>query len=535
MKKTKLTRSLLAACSIVALSAVMYGCAHTDSGPSQEELDVANAATAAAEAKADVDAAAAATAAEEAAATAATAAEEAAAAAATAAEEAAATAATAAEEAAAAAATAAEEAAAAAATAAEEAAAAAATAAEEAAAAAATAADDAEAARQAAQDEADRLQRAADKAAHDAMVARLMTLHAGLTDDDGNVTETEIGVPAISPTHGMPATSKAESYDVDANGVVSTTDSTLLVPAFAVAEMGMADEIDGFSGTLLMRADDDHIDQMTVYTDIDEPTHVPFGQMHPTSTGQLAIVSGTRSEDIESDNFAKANLVTHAANADDDDPGDVNDHVAFEGTYQGAEGVYRCEGVAACMSSRDSDGVVTLAGADWTFTPNAGAMVKVVDGIYMHFGWWLRENKAPEANTGALSAQVFAGSNGAPITLAATDIGKVTFEGSAAGKYALDDPLAQTVGGGHFTAAASLAADFGDGSDMGTISGEITGGNWSVELLSTVLTAGGATEMNFNTVGETEVATAAAGGAGTKWTIDGVTGSGCRRLDGQLP
>ena len=28
MKKTKLTRSLLAACSIVALSAVMYGCVH---------------------------------------------------------------------------------------------------------------------------------------------------------------------------------------------------------------------------------------------------------------------------------------------------------------------------------------------------------------------------------------------------------------------------------------------------------------------------------------------------------------------------
>ena len=28
MKKTKLTRSLMAACSIVALSAVMYGCVH---------------------------------------------------------------------------------------------------------------------------------------------------------------------------------------------------------------------------------------------------------------------------------------------------------------------------------------------------------------------------------------------------------------------------------------------------------------------------------------------------------------------------
>ena len=34
MKKTKLTRSLLAACSIVALSAVMYGCVHSgDDGP----------------------------------------------------------------------------------------------------------------------------------------------------------------------------------------------------------------------------------------------------------------------------------------------------------------------------------------------------------------------------------------------------------------------------------------------------------------------------------------------------------------------
>ena len=31
MKKTKLTRSLMAACSIVALSAVMYGCVHSGS------------------------------------------------------------------------------------------------------------------------------------------------------------------------------------------------------------------------------------------------------------------------------------------------------------------------------------------------------------------------------------------------------------------------------------------------------------------------------------------------------------------------
>ena len=44
MKKTKLTRSLLAACSIVALSAVMYGCVHSGGGgPAATELSLADA------------------------------------------------------------------------------------------------------------------------------------------------------------------------------------------------------------------------------------------------------------------------------------------------------------------------------------------------------------------------------------------------------------------------------------------------------------------------------------------------------------
>ena len=38
MKKTKLTRSLLAACSIVALTAVMYGCVHSSDDPAPEPM-----------------------------------------------------------------------------------------------------------------------------------------------------------------------------------------------------------------------------------------------------------------------------------------------------------------------------------------------------------------------------------------------------------------------------------------------------------------------------------------------------------------
>ena len=40
MKKSKVTRSLLAACSIVALSAVMYGCVHSGDGPTYSQLDL---------------------------------------------------------------------------------------------------------------------------------------------------------------------------------------------------------------------------------------------------------------------------------------------------------------------------------------------------------------------------------------------------------------------------------------------------------------------------------------------------------------
>ena len=63
MKKTKLTRSLLAAVSIVALSAVMYGCVHSGSdAPQMEAPDLTpaqNAAAAAATAAMDASDAAA--------------------------------------------------------------------------------------------------------------------------------------------------------------------------------------------------------------------------------------------------------------------------------------------------------------------------------------------------------------------------------------------------------------------------------------------------------------------------------------------
>ena len=470
MKKTKLTRSLLAACSIVALSAVMYGCAHTDSGPSQDELDAANEATAAAAAKADVDAAAAATAAEEAAAASATAAEEAAAASATAAEEAAAAAATAAEEAAAASATAAEEAAAASATAAEEAAAASATAAEEAAAAAATAADDAEAARQAAQDEADRLQGEADDAAAKAAVAKAEGLFkairaavkADVADDYVfSFAEDEDGVPG--PGLNSPV---LDGDEADKDKPLKLADSLL------VTSRGMD----------TMVAFDEH------FMDSED--------------GRLELVSLTHEAMAMADRFPETGTVTYGTESD------TTEAFIFPGTMMGAAGKFHCTETTAndCTISKTADGYSFMM-EKWYFTADVGETVTLPDDDYTGYGWW-----AHKTDVGAFVVDAFtvASTGASRIAADAEPVGTATYEGGAAGKFAIDNrPLGTTLEAGHFTATATLTADFDEnvaGVDGNSISGtvdqfvanDVERPGWEVTLGATDITFGDANTDHFS-------------------------------------
>ena len=547
MKKTKLTRSLLAACSIVALSAVMYGCAHTDSGPSQDEYDAAVSGKDAAEAAAKInaDAAAEAVAAKATADTAAAAAAEAKATADAAAEKAR-MAQEAAEAQSALDAQAKIDADAAAAEAAEDARIAqeAADAAQMEAEAARTAQMEAEAERDAAQLALEENQQQMQDDATAADIAKRKRLHAGLSNDAGDVAEDVDfdDAPGISATHGMPAESEAPGDDID----VMT---------------GGTDEIAGFTGTQLDWSDGSYMHTITAYTDIDETTGIPFGQVYDATDGSLLFTAGDADADlannkrIVSDDFVKVNTRTHNFNADGPDPDSDPDHVAFEGTYHGAEGVFRCStGAEAdppasmCASTRNSDGSLTLS-AMWTFTPNPDAMVQITDGIYMYFGWWLRENLNAPANTGGLSVQTFAGvkdgasEDGDRTASAAITglIGKATFEGAAVGKFALYDPAipgGNAVAGGHFTADATLTADF-EADEVGTISGMIDNfllvGNangpsdpWSVALMSTALTEtaeGIPAGLHFATANDEfdpdgdGGAEPIMGGRGTQWSI----------------
>ena len=111
--------------------------------------------------------------------------------------------------------------------------------------------------------------------------------------------------------------------------------------------------------------------------------------------------------------------------------------------------------------------------------------------------------------------------------------GTATYEGAAAGKYAINPGLS-TASGGHWTADATLTADFGSETAAGTISGKVdsfmAGGqmmDWSVALGETVLAGTG----TFSTTNDTSADT---GSNAVVWTIGGVAGAEAGSWEGGL-
>ena len=560
MKKTKLTRSLLAACSIVALSAVMYGCTHS-SGPSQTDLDAANEATAAAEAEAKVNADAAAAAAVAAKA----AADEAAADAATAADDAAAVAKAAADDAAAAAKAAADDAAAAAKAAADDAAAAAKAAADDAAAvakaAADEAADDAEAARQAAETakaEAEAKLAAAEKAAK---MADLTSLFAGLnqTNDDGTVnadgTVNMPATPTFDPTFvagdimaslGMATTIKAPARGDVGEGEDPPDGSNA---AFATATRGLLSSLDGWSGTDVLATDTAIVGQMhhvNVYTDIGIPNVMTFSMLFPDGDQEDNAAELTaqydqanRVVDATGLNVYQSQIMGSMADDFQTGSGDrehgIVGHdtevIVIPGMFVGATGNYRCQEAADMMCVSSGTNAGTRLSDNWSFNVDAGEKAEVIDNKYNHFGWWLRV-----ANTGAWNVEPFHGSNMLPAGLEASVTGTATYVGKAAGKASINPQLPnRDLMGGAFTADAMLTADFEAGDTptvggvagvmgMGAITGMISNimigdhdTGWSVALGSATIVADG------NATGSDGDSGAASGA--TTWSIDEVGSS----------
>ena len=215
----------------------------------------------------------------------------------------------------------------------------------------------------------------------------------------------------------------------------------------------------------------------------------------------------------------EGSLLQNYPNNDDTDDNVANgfEQVSIPGNYNGAGGRYVCTGgtaAAPCSVTVSPAGAYTLVGT-WTFVPELNSTAWLEDGgtaagagggqigEFMSFGWWLQE---PTASTGAYTFRYYADGTAyqrpAGETLAA---GSAAYNGRAAGKFVVQEIDEGGVTGGNagmFTAAASLTATFGT---TNSISGSISGfqtdnagvdvSGWSVTLNSQSFTIADTTDV----------------------------------------
>ena len=180
--------------------------------------------------------------------------------------------------------------------------------------------------------------------------------------------------------------------------------------------------------------------------------------------------------------------------------------VRIPGNYNGAGGQYRCT-AGPCSVTVAPSGTYTVAGT-WTFIPELNSTAWIQDGgtaagagggqlgEFMSFGWWLQE---PTAQTGAYTFRYYADGTAYNLGAGNLAVGSATYNGRAAGRYAVQEIDDTGVTGGmtgEFTAAATLTARFSGTTATGTLEGVINGfqgehdmvSGWSVTLARQTLT-----------------------------------------------
>ena len=254
--------------------------------------------------------------------------------------------------------------------------------------------------------------------------------------------------------------------------------------------------IAGWHGSSWMRGE--ATEHVTVYTDIDEPTPTAFTMIHLLDRSTDDDASDNEALSITNANvnmvsgvaeFPSAALQTGVPFDEDDE---------FTGMFDGAPGTFTCA-AADCTLSTDGDGKLASVAGIWYFTPDEGAKVPVADDDYLHFGWWLNSpDEANDDGEYEYMLDTFYGGSTAPFTgdEVAVVEGKAKYSGAAAGLYAtrtFEDGDATGANDGTFTADVALTAAFGGDdvaiNDQFKISGSVTnfmeGGEslgWSVAL-----------------------------------------------------
>ncbi|MCY4584074.1 MAG: hypothetical protein OXE50_14955 [Chloroflexi bacterium] len=289
--------------------------------------------------------------------------------------------------------------------------------------------------------------------------------------------------------------------------------------------------------------DDDGMYEAIVYSNVGEPTEGdPFDEEYSDSLteGVLAteITEGTPAR-IASSRF------DHSTGVKEFELPENNVQVMIPGDYHGVSGTYSCTAATdstcavqvatvgyALGGTSDGTNAFSADGGTWTFKPSdpKDKVMSAADMAYSSYGWWLHTDA-----DGKLTASAFHAFKGdVPDDEAVSALppaGTATYMGGAAGKYALSSATGGTNDAGHFTARATLEADFGDDTITGTID-DFTGADgegrdWSVELMKSNIAATGGIAGDPDDDTDT-------GNQMTQWTIGGTAADADGQWSGNL-
>jgi hypothetical protein len=362
--------------------------------------------------------------------------------------------------------------------------------------------DAAIAAQEGLEDDAADMQAQSDSDAAEALLAALTSVTDANTDTAGDQN-------AAGDTLMVPAASKLQ---VSSDGMLTAKVEN--VSGYTMSDMA-PDMIEGWRGVMFTKADGD---TLVVYSDIeDDGTDTLFGRYTYSLPDTVSGYPGRYAVTNEASSTTQItwDKVSRPDNARGFAGTVASPQTTFRGTAHGIAGEFICTTGAACVApERYSDGTVnreTTGIADWFFVPDEGASLYTDDPSFLTFGWWLDKDAGGNpANVRLVFGATGLGSGDDDVARTASDTsgtgagglrGFATYNGAAAGKYAMASSTDDTYEGGHFTAMATLMVDFdadltpeaGEASDFagvaisGTIDNFMTGDmarpDWSVGLM----------------------------------------------------
>ncbi len=391
-------------------------------------------------------------------------------------------------------------------------------------------------------DAADAVADAAEKARLAEMAATAAKLYAGIAAQNGATTTTTVAA-GTALADGQ----RAAAYN-DANvGGGTTADTRIVVGIGIAAVVGLSEDKKtmvaanhGWEGKMYSASPTGGgTYEAVVYSNVGDSTPGAMFDTEYTDNFADGVLDETTTEGTSS-RVASPSFDQSAGVKEFELPTN-NVAVMIAGSYHGVSGTYSCVPAASstCAAqvaasgfnlggTADADNAFSAAGGTWTFKPSnpKARVMSTPDTIYASYGWWI--NKSADGKT--FTASAFVDDKGEVTDAAGLDTlqGTATYMGGAAGKYALSSSTGGTNDAGHFTARATLEADFSDNSITGTIDNFMgsdgAARDWSVELKEAAVAATGA----ITRTGTDE------DGNDTVWTIDGTAAAASGEWSGSL-